>query len=131
MRLTLIVVSARVRSKRLLATQRIAWFVGQLARMPDGDDPDGVTDHSMEKPVWRDGQLTMWEFRELGDFVTRAGVLAELRDNSLSASLDGRRSSGALGANEAQGLEILLIRLRRETHSHATSLPREIHALQP
>jgi len=84
-----------------LATRRIVRLIRQLTSVPDSYDPNGVVDHSVEEPVRGDWKLSMWEFRELGNLVTRVRLLAKLCDDRLCAPLDTCRSRGALGSDEA------------------------------
>jgi len=107
-----------VRRTRLLATRLGIRLSRKLAGMPDPDYPDRVAGHAMEEAVWRDGNLAVGEFGELRDRMTRVRVLAQLGDDHFGVLLEADRSSRALGADESQRAQVLLLRLGSEPHLH-------------
>ena len=101
-----------------LATRRLLWPVGELARMPHSDDPDGVIHDAMEEPIRLNRNLAMRQFRELGYRVPRQRMLAQLRHSGFRASLDVSSRRRALAVHEGQRREVLPVGLWCEAHPH-------------
>lgn len=55
----------------------------QLCRVPNGDDPHRLADHAIEESIWGNDDLTMRQFRELGDRSTGLRKLAQSAQSGL------------------------------------------------